>query len=507
MDHPIVLRISSLLLPKNRRTRIASASVVFCLVALFLVSLSSRTHSNINTFPRLDPVDASTPRLFELQGIKLGREFLVSESQDDEEQQEAIHQVENDTLSKIKSELLRRFGDLEVDTSHPDCVIDLARFKRSGLLSTSRAAPDERISLALDLFNVQEVLPSLSLALIELIYYLRPHHQVYISIYENGSYDKTIDMLGELAAALVALKVDGLWFRHSYLVRTYTDRILSLANLRNEALFPLLPFAAGGILLFINDVVTCGADLLELPHQLRLQNSHGVFSVDWGVRDEFNKTQGRIYDFWVARGINGQLPYPWKRPAGFNPMSPNEDWVLDFWMTQEKAIHDRWLEGRPFPVYAGWNGAVALQSSFFTRDHLRFRASMKAGWQGGDDSGVLGKWGRLLATPGYLESDCAASECSLFMRDIWNLMDGQARFVLAPQSRTAYHLGDWNDIKDQVPPVRRSGADNSLEELIDWWGVVAPETVVCIPTYRDDGSPVEVWDEDNFRKDLSAFSA
>lgn len=362
----------------------------------------------------------------------------------------------------------------------------------------SRSRSDATITIALNLYNSQVVLPSLSVALLELIHDLQPHHKIYISIFEHGSSDETVPMLSKLAAALVALNPNGIFIRHSYLLTSLTmttDRILRLAQIRNEALLPLLPYASRGdsILLFINDIVTCSSDLLELAHQLLLQHANGVFATDWSGNGDFPASKAHFYDTWVARGINGDLPYPWIGNHGYHPTSPNGNWYTDLFATQDEVVHQRWLEGRPLPVYPGWNGAVTLRADLFTKSRVRFRASNQTGWS----LGMHGEWGSLIGTPGFIESVCAASECKLFARDIWNLMQGKARFVLAPQARMTYELEIWEEIQGKVPPVRRTGTDEvgegeRDEELIDWSGVSVPEEVECAPAWRGGHENVRV---------------
>ena len=129
------------------------------------------------------------------------------------------------------------------------------------------------ISFAICLHNSERIIHALMRALVEAIVFVRPHNRVYVSIFENGSTDKTAVMLGEVAAALLAAGVDGLWVTSSVLKTEHVDRIVGLAEIRNEALAPLLPYMGDGVFVFLNDVVLCASDIIELVHQQRLQEA------------------------------------------------------------------------------------------------------------------------------------------------------------------------------------------------------------------------------------------
>lgn len=255
-----------------------------------------------------------------------------------------------------------------------------------------------------------------------------------------------------------------------------------LAEIRNLALAPLMPYASSiadnGTLIFMNDVVTCTSDILELVHQQRLHQAGMVFGMDWmivdrtlrpgetgyiefeNLRSETPKTRvPHIYDMWVDRGIIGSLVYHWAQSGGYHPMSSDESWVTDAYLPEDNTTHQRWLGGRALPMYSGWGGMSAFDATLFTYDHLRFRSSVRSGWTGGSQSGALGPWGYLVSSKGYLESDCpGASECEYIARDIWHLRQNDARIVLAPQARTTYHVQDWAVMSKSVPATRREGA-------------------------------------------------
>lgn len=444
------------------------------------------------TLERDQTVSSKTVKL-ELEGVVLGLPFITNSSSPDE-------------LSAILPGLLDRFRTSTAYAEVPTCSLHSSRYTTLFSSKNNFTAPT-RISIAINLHNSAAILPGLSAALLTTVHLLRQHnHTVALSIFENGSTDRTTMMLGDLAAALLAVGINALTIRSPDLLSNYStvDRIVVLAALRNEALRPLLPSAGNGTILFVNDVVTCASDLLELLHQHELQQAHAVMSTDWWHArtpwHRFTTDLGpKFRDVWVARGINGALSYTFG-PRSYAPQFPTNDPIRDLFSTQDNATHARWLHGLPLPVYSGWNGAVAISASVFTRLGLRFRASGAAGWQGGDPQGRLGPWGRLLARPGYLESDCRESECSLLARDLWNLMGGRARLALAPQARTAYSLEDWRLIEDSVPPRRLQDSSNEADERIDWADVIMPHSVQCVPSLTV-GDRDYTWESRRYHRD------
>lgn len=108
-----------------------------------------------------------------------------------------------------------------------------------------------------------------------------------VSIYENGSTDRTRLLSADLGAALEAMGVDGLWLHSSRMPSDFAgqDWMVMLSEIRNLALAPLIPYATGkswaNTLLMMNDVVTCTSDLLELIDQQRQQRASVVMGMDW----------------------------------------------------------------------------------------------------------------------------------------------------------------------------------------------------------------------------------
>jgi hypothetical protein len=511
----------------------AHQSRFYLLAALAsILLLGTILHLNLNPLLAAVPVDGYTHPTktgehnpFEIEGLALGPKFASRtklSSQDDH-------------VAWLMGSLRERFQKTtfpEGDDSpaYPVCTLNPERYAKTAL-GPSRWLGDSRqsiVSFAINLHNSEGIIPAQAMALVEAIAHLLQNNKVYVSIYENSSKDKTRALLSDLGAALQAIGVDGLWMHSSNMLSDFEkqDRIVMLSEIRNLALAPLMPYASStkssGTLLVMNDVLTCSSDILELVHQQRLHNAGMAFGMDWGscgrkVRQgepgylypddpRFDPDKPpqfpvvRFYDTWVGRGISGNSVYDWAQPGGFNPVSDNESWVIDAYSTENQTIYQRWLDGLAFPVYSGWGGMAAFDASFFTREHLRFRSTITAGWTGGSAVGALGSWGRLVSSEGYLESDCpGASECEYIARDIWNMRQGRARIVLAPQARTTYNIKDWRIMGDTAPVTRREGPDVLNEDAIDWSEYKIPDSVLCIATRTKEGARIEAWSPDNHR--------
>ena len=462
---------------------------------------------------------------FEIEGLALGPKFTARYKSPSQ----------NDHVAWLLDSLRARFQkttfpDGDDSPAYPVCTLNPERYARTALRPSGWVGDSRQsiVSFAINLHNSEAIIPAQAIALLEAIAHLLQNNKVYVSIYENSSKDKTRALLSDLGAALQAIGVDGLWMHSSNMLSDFgkQDRIVMLSEIRNLALAPLMPYASSakssGTLLVMNDVLTCSSDILELVHQQRLHHANMAFGMDWGSCDRRvrqgepgylypddprfdsdnppHTSVSRFYDTWVGRGISGNGVYDFARPGGFSPKSDNETWVLDAYSTENQTVYQRWVDGLAFPVYSGWGGMSAFDASLFTHEHLRFRSTVTAGWTGGSAVGALGSWGRLVSSDGYLDSDCpGASECEYVARDIWNMRQGRARIVLAPQARTTYNIKDWRIMGDTAPVTRREGPDTLNEDAVDWSEYAIPESVICIPTRTKEGAWRDPWGEDNHR--------
>lgn len=161
--------------------------------------------------------------------------------------------------------------------------------------------------LALNLYDSQTVLPTLSKTLVSVSDWLG-RDNVHISIFENGSRDNTTLALAHLAAALTSLGV-----RHTVVSDPRStdwkrvDRIDQLAIYRNVALEPVAEGLDGRDfedVLFVNDVFVGPTDVLELLWQRREQVADAACAIDWrrtkGFMSEWGAQSVKFYDNWVS---------------------------------------------------------------------------------------------------------------------------------------------------------------------------------------------------------------
>jgi Cryptococcal mannosyltransferase 1 len=225
------------------------------------------------------------------------------------------------------------------------------------------------IFFALNLLEAESVMPTFFKSLSTLLPLMGPS-RFYVSITENGSKDRTPTLLRILARML---RVFGTSYRiKSEGATNVADksnhmRIAVLAAIRNLALQPLYDGEPGkyDTVLFINDVVHCPADILEVLYQHWKQKADMSCSVDW-------HTHPLIYDRWVIRSMTGHPYYEhdavenfWKFPFVAPSMLP---YAGD---TEER---ERFARRLPTQVFSCWNGMAAMDArAFYPPRNIRFR--------------------------------------------------------------------------------------------------------------------------------------
>ncbi|KAI9036511.1 glycosyltransferase family 69 protein [Aspergillus affinis] len=209
-------------------------------------------------------------------------------------------------------------------------------------------------------------------AVTDLVQTLGPEN-VYLSIYESGSYDNTKGALVELDRMLDPLGVprnvtlsdvthqdeivqppigDG-WLQ-SEQTGSELRRIPYLSRLRNLSLQPLVDLAKQGIyfdrVLFLNDVVFTTQDVLEL-----LQTRDGKYAAACSL--DFSHPPA-YYDTFALRDLQGHEP------------------IMQTWPYFDSSVARQALKRmEPIPVASCWNGIVAMRASPFVahENPLRFR--------------------------------------------------------------------------------------------------------------------------------------
>lgn len=192
----------------------------------------------------------------------------------------------------------------------------LARYQTLKPPARARPGPPARASkpvsffFALDLTQCVDLLPRLLGSIVEAIRFLGPEHCV-LSIVEGVSGDGTPEVLGAIAPKLRALGAE--YFLQTSSVDSKatgqhvgSERIVRLAQLRNQALQPMLDNArrydASTTVIFLNDVAACMEDILELVYQKALLGADMTCAMDW----IFVGNTPIFYDVWISRTITGR---------------------------------------------------------------------------------------------------------------------------------------------------------------------------------------------------------
>ncbi|KAJ2099778.1 hypothetical protein GGI09_002619 [Coemansia sp. S100] len=287
------------------------------------------------------------------------------------------------------------------------------------------------IFIAANLHNSQNILPNMALQLLALADTLG-HDRVFISIYENGSEDRTKEILRRFDYALNALGIAHRILADDTPKPEHIHRIEYLAKVRNLALEPLYSSGAKyGRVLFLNDIFFCMTDLLELAFQSRAHDAHLTCAEDF---DMFNGAPG-FYDIWITRDMRGEMPR-----KEMHKISDDE-------ISMVAQMRDR-----PFQVQCCWNGAALIDARAFQgEDGLRFRRSA--------------------------EGECSASECSLFCNDMW--AKGFRRTVMVPRVKVSYDIETRNMLRTPTFFPADIPFNNPEVDKITFRS--GPDEVICFP--------------------------
>ena len=310
-----------------------------------------------------------------------------------------------------------------------------------------RANSKRKYYFALDLFDAQSILPTLMGAIVETIRFLGPHNCA-VTIVEGRSRDWTYDILAEVGEALSNMGVQfNLTTNPVDPLAEGGDRITALAELRNQALQPLFDhpgdYSLDTTVLFINDIAVCVDDILELVHQLEIQNADLTCSMDWQSRGSV------FYDFWVSRAINGD---------SFFEIPQSGSWEFNqnmFW--NEPKSKSRMEALQPVQVYSCWNGMVVFKAKPLLKNNIRFRDQR--------------------------EHECYMGEPTYLCKDLW--ASGHGRIAIIPSVNVAYTVTEGTATKKYrgyVDEVVEYAESTDLEELIDWQKD-PPPMVKCAKTW------------------------
>jgi len=268
-----------------------------------------------------------------------------------------------------------------------------AKSKKAELL-----ADGHKYFFAINLYNSFDVIPDLFATLFRTAAILG-YQNVFVSIYENGSSDQTKALL-RIFDALTRSVGMRVMIRTSMRTRgAFNHRIEYLAEVRNSAFVPLHELRENDgetfdSIVFMNDILPCVDDLLELIYQSRLNNAGITCAADYMYHEEIASPV--FYDNWVARDINGTAleNAPFER-IFHHPISSS-----------------RFQRHLPVQVQSCWNGIAVLDPAPFYEKNVRFRMAK------------------------IMDGECSASECSLICNDYWAA--GYGRIMMVPRVKLAY---------------------------------------------------------------------
>ncbi|KAG6864290.1 hypothetical protein C0991_010786 [Blastosporella zonata] len=272
---------------------------------------------------------------------------------------------------------------------------------------------DHKYYFAINLYNSFDVIPDLFSTLFRISAILG-YHNVYISIYENGSTDQTKALLRIFDALTRSVGIR-ITIRTSMRTRgAFNHRIEYLAEVRNAAFVPLQELRDSeneyfDSIIFMNDILPCIDDLLELIYQSRTNNAGITCAADYMYHEEIGAPV--FYDNWVARDINGTA----LENAPFERIFHHQE------------ASQRFQRHLPVQVQSCWNGIAILDPApFYTPPQVRFRMAR------------------------IMEGECSASECSLICNDYWEA--GYGRIMMVPRVKLAYD----RKVFDIIHPPRRN---------------------------------------------------
>ncbi len=317
-------------------------------------------------------------------------------------------------------------------------VPDLARYEP--LIPSD--SPTTAFFFALNLRQSLPILPRLLGTLLETIRFLGPSNCA-ISIVEGNSADGTPEILSSLIPALTALGVPYHLVVSNPIDPSQGARIPQLAKLRNLALQPLLDnpsrfSAENTTVIFLNDVVICPEDILELLHQRTHLQADMTCAMDW----TYVGKDPTFYDVWIARTIKGDSFFDIPPDGNWNSA-----WNL-FW--NEPETQSRYGQHQPFQVFSCWNGAAVFTAGPILEENVRFR--------------------------GPREGECMQGEPQLFCKDLWER--GYGKIAVVPGVSLEYSDERGREIKG----LKGYTAQWRVDAGIEWKG--PPERVRCMASYE-----------------------
>jgi alpha-1,3-mannosyltransferase len=312
-----------------------------------------------------------------------------------------------------------------------------------------------RYFFALDLHQSAEILPRLLSSIVEAMYFLGPENCI-LSITEGRSTDGTLEALTALKPVMEKLGVIYI-LEQSDLnpLGGDADRVQALAELRNQALNPLVDrpqaFEPNTVVIFINDVSLCVEDILELLHQRVYQSADMTCAMDW-INDG-----SLFYDVWIGRQMNGDSFFE-------IPQSGSWEFAANlFW--NDPSTRARLDHGQPIQVFSCWNGATTFTAKPVMEQKIKFRSAH--------------------------HGECRLGEPTHFCKDMWK--EGYKKIAIVPTVNIGY-----SDEQSRLAKERHGSVsswvekENSAESFI-FWDKEPPRKIKCFPSW--DSPSMVRWDQ------------
>ncbi|KAJ5984074.1 hypothetical protein N7481_006173 [Penicillium waksmanii] len=380
----------------------------------------------------------------------------ASETSSEKEAKPSNVYMSSDDVERYVGSILE-FGN-DVAINRTVCPSEIS-YRYSQLSSMHGGNGKIKYFFALDLYQSAGIISRLMSSIVETMRFLGPENCA-ISVVEGRSEDGTYEILAALKERIDAM--GGHFFLSSSDINPKAgkdvDRVQALAKLRNMALLPLKSVTSSGssdklgemyssdaVIIFVNDIVVCPEDILELVFQHANQEAHMTCAFDW----IFNGTT--FYDVWVSRTLVGDT---------FFEIPHDGSWSYSkdlFWSDPDGRR--RYEAKKPFQVYSCWGGMVTLDAASFADDTVKFRAS----------------------DPG----ECYMGEPTLLAKDLYR--QGLGKVLAVPAVNVAYsdeeavgtralrgYVGDHID--QSRPSLAR-------DETVQWQSA-PPAMVKCLPNFN-----------------------
>ncbi|EXJ94864.1 hypothetical protein A1O1_03262 [Capronia coronata CBS 617.96] len=331
----------------------------------------------------------------------------------------------------------------------------LKRIRYAGLHHVPASTNKPRYFFALDLYQSTQIITQLFGSIVEVIRFLGPELCA-VSVVEGRSTDGTFEVLKSLAHELGSLGV-----RYHLSCNELDpkgqgmDRIVTLAQLRNQALWPLTKnpgqYDPSTTVIILNDIALCAEDILELIQQRVLLKADMTCGMDW------NDNGNPFYDVWIGRQLNGDSFFE-------IPQSGSWEFAHNLFWNHEDSRR-RYASGSPVQVFSCWNGAVTFIAEPFLEGKITFRSNN--------------------------EGECYLGEPVHLAKDLWKA--GHGRIAILPSVNVGYSVNASAKAKEMHGTVSAWAEKGDPPDSHITWQDDPPGQIKCM-VFRDHQS-WEPWDQ------------